>query len=127
MQIQIGLFDWAEANMIFHPELELLHFVPNEIKLESQWEGYWLNKAGRKAGMPDVHLPVARLNAIGQLYIGFVMEIKRDVSQRPRKDQQHFLDLLNHYGHFATSCHSEEEAIETLEWYLSLEKPKTEA
>lgn len=62
---QIKLFQWAEVNKQFVPELELLHHVPNEGK---RTNGALLKAAGLKTGVPDIVLPVSRRGFHG-LYI----------------------------------------------------------
>lgn len=71
--IQRALFDWREVMKGQHPELELLHAIPNGAglrhtvkrrfdgkKTRFSAEGYKLKREGMTAGIPDVHLPVAR-------------------------------------------------------------------
>lgn len=71
--IQRAVFDWRELMLAQHPELELLHAIPNGAglrhtvkrrldgkKTRFSAEGYKLKREGMTAGIPDVHLPVAR-------------------------------------------------------------------
>ena len=110
MQEQIKFFNWVEENKIFYPELELVFFCPNEVKVESKWEGFWLNRAGRIAGIPDIHFGVARIDG-AKLYIGLKIEFKRDAFQKPRENQLKFIEKFYRAGHFTTVCHSADEGI----------------
>lgn len=71
--IQVGLFAWRELAQARHPELELLHAIPNGAGLKHtvkrtasggktrfSAEGQKLRKEGLTSGIPDVGFPVAR-------------------------------------------------------------------
>ena len=69
-QEQRFLFQWAGLAEQQHPELKLLHHIPNGGKRDARTAAN-LKKEGVKAGVPDMCLPVAR----GQ-YHGLYIELK---------------------------------------------------
>ena len=88
---QRALFAWAKLNERSHPELALLHAIPNGGKRNPR-EAANLKAQGVKAGVPDICLPVPR-GGCASLYI----ELKRrqggrptqaQYTQRPHKDGQ---------------------------------------
>lgn len=56
---QTCLFRWAALESGAHPELALLHAIPNGGKW-SKSEAARMKAAGVKPGVPDMFLPVAR-------------------------------------------------------------------
>lgn len=111
---QQALFDWAKYAAGKYPELKLLFHIPNEGK-RSQIGGANLKAAGLSPGVPDICLPVAR-GCFNACYI----ELKKDNSCKTSKEQDKWLEMLWKAGNFTTVCHSADEAIKTLQVYLSL-------
>ncbi len=78
---QTCLFRWAALESGAHPELALLHAIPNGGK-RSKSEAARMKAAGVKPGVPDMFLPVAREGCHG-LYI----ELKRRDGGRVSTEQ----------------------------------------
>lgn len=110
---QALLFQWAEAAKAQIPELELLHAIPNFAKVSPRW-GAWMKAEGKKAGVPDVHLPVAR-GEYASLYI--------EMKVPPNKEtpaQIVWRERLNAAGNMAVVCRSFDEARGLIVGYLTL-------
>ena len=67
---QEALFSWAAYQTQRMPELEYLHHVPNGGKRDKA-TAIALKRQGVKAGVPDIHLPVAKGS-----YHGLYIELK---------------------------------------------------
>ena len=85
---QTCLFRWAALESGAHPELALLHAIPNGGK-RSKSEAARMKAAGVKPGVPDMFLPVAREGCHG-LYI----ELKRRDGGRVSPEQTAWMDAL---------------------------------
>lgn len=109
---QTCLFRWAAYCTAIHPELELLHAIPNGGK-RSKSEAARMRGAGVKAGVPDMFLPVARGGQHG-LYI----ELKRLEGGRVTKEQVEWMDALARQGYACAICHGWEKARQTILDYL---------
>lgn len=113
---QIALFTWAEFMQKQHPELALMHHIPN---------GGWRNPAeaakfkrmGVKAGIPDIFLPLATKTSHG-LYL----ELKRKTGGRLSEDQKAKIELLRAAGYRVEACKGFEEARKIIEGYLREER-----
>lgn len=110
-QEQIWLFEWADAMTAKHPELELMFHVPNEGK-RSKVTGALMRRAGLKAGVPDVFLPVARGG-----YHGLAIEMKTQKG-RPTANQLVWIERLRAQGWRAEICHGWQDAADTIRGYL---------
>ena len=122
---QVCVLDWAKRLEFQHPELELLHAIPNGAKLpynrDSRGRRYSpqaakLKAEGLRAGVPDLCLPVARHGMHG-LYI----ELKHG-RNKPSEEQVRMLDRLSEQGYLAVVCWEAEEAIETISEYLGIDR-----
>lgn len=109
---QMCLFTWAEACSAAHPELALLHAIPNGGK-RSISEAARMKKAGVKAGVPDMFLPVAREGCHG-LYI----ELKRRDGGRVSHRQVEWINALTRQGYKAALCLGWDAAREEIQRYL---------
>ena len=85
---QTCLFRWAALESGAHPELALLHAIPNGGK-RSKSEAARMKAAGVKPGAPDMFLPVAREGCHG-LYI----ELKRRDGGRVSTEQTAWMEAL---------------------------------
>jgi len=56
-QEQAALFEWARLSEKRHPELKLLHHIPNGGARDGR-TGAVLKRTGVKPGVPDICLPV---------------------------------------------------------------------
>ena len=109
---QKALFEWAGYMSNVHPELELLHHIPNGGH-RNKAEAAHLKQQGVKAGVPDLHLPVARGGCHG-LYI----ELKAH-GNKPTQNQKEWLRLLSEQNYKTAVCHGWEEAAEVILAYLT--------
>ena len=111
---QEALFNWAQYQYERYPELELLYHIPNGGKRDARTAAN-LKRQGVKAGVPDLHLPVARGG-----YHGLYIELKVG-SNKPTPLQKKWLSNLNKQGHLTVVCYGWQEAAEQLINYLELE------
>lgn len=109
---QTCLFRWAAYSLGAHPELKLLHAIPNGGK-RSKSEAARMKAAGVKAGVPDMFLPVARGGSHG-LYI----ELKRIKGGRVSAEQLAWMEELTREGYTCAVCHGWEEARKVIQTYL---------
>lgn len=109
---QMCLFQWAEACSGAHPELSLLHAIPNGGK-RSVSEAVRMKKAGVKAGVPDMFLPVPREGCHG-LYI----ELKRRDGGRVSHKQVEWMEALTRQGYKTALCLGWDAAREEIQKYL---------
>lgn len=115
-QEQIKLFTWAAENEATHPQLALLFAVPNFAGRLGKWtakHGGRLKAEGRKPGVPDVWLPVARRGCHG-----LVIEMKAG-KKKPTLAQLVWLDRLACEGWCAVVAYSAEQAIGMILRYLN--------
>lgn len=102
---------WARDSVVRHPELELLHHIPN---------GGWrrrvtaaiLKAIGAKPGVPDYCLPVPRGG-----YHGLYIEMKA-ARGRSSCSQRWWINKLSEQGYCAVICYGGTAAIYVTERYL---------
>ncbi len=110
---QEALFSWAGYQLGRYPELKLLYHIPNGGKRD-RGTAIALKRQGVKAGVPDLHLPVARGG-----YHGLYIELKVG-KNTATKNQKEWIEELLKQGYYATVCYGWEKAAETLINYLEL-------
>ena len=116
-QEQVALMEWAKRLEPQHPELALLYAIPN-------WHGHHSNpiqgartaREGRKPGVPDLCLPVAR-----QGYHGMYIEMKKVKGGRLRPEQIDWLSALNHQQYLAISSFGWVNAARAIAEYLDFD------
>lgn len=108
------LFRWTEYQLYRYPELELLYHVPNGGKRDAK-TATALKRQGVKAGVPDLHLPVAR-GEYNSLYI----EMKAG-KNRTTKAQDKWIEKLRQQGNKVIICYTWQQAAEELVNYLNSE------
>ena len=110
---QAAVMEWVNVIGIqkYH-ELELLYHIPNGGK-RNKLIAVQLKKEGVKAGVLDLHLPVAR-GGYHSLYI----EMKIKPNKLTTK-QATFKKLAEDQGNRCEVCYSMNEAIAMLQEYLS--------
>lgn len=108
---QEALFWWAEYQIGRMPELEYLHHVPNGGKRDKATAAA-LKRQGVKAGVPDIHLPVARGG-----YHGLYIELKAGKNTTTKKQEQ-WLSFLGQQGYYTAVCYGWQIAAELIEKYL---------
>nr|DAL99745.1 MAG TPA: Nuclease [Caudoviricetes sp.] len=109
------LMRWARETEIVHPELALLHHIPNGGK-RNPAEAAHLKRLGVKAGVPDLCLPVARGG-----FHGLYIELKAG-KNRPTEMQKTWIDALSAQGFAAFVCYGAAYARKVIEAYLKGEK-----
>ena len=113
-QEQRTVISWAEKCAGQWPELHLLYHIPNGGERVGK-EGALLCAEGVKAGVPDLHLPVARGG-----FHGLWIEMKKsNHSNPPSAKQKRWIGALRREGHRVEVCYGAEEAIAVLQDYLA--------
>ena len=112
---QRALFEWAALREGKWPELSLLHHIPNGGS-RNKAEAARLKLEGVKAGVPDIHLPVAR-GPYHSLYI----EMKRVKGGRVSPAQKLFMRKAEAYGNKCVVCRGFDEAVKAITDYMELE------
>ena len=107
---QMEIFLWADRLSKWIPELKLMYHVPNEGK---RTNGAVLKKAGLKAGVPDICLPVAR-RGYNALYI----ELKYG-SGKLTKAQKDFVKKLKRENNLVKVAYGADQAEEIIRHYLA--------
>jgi hypothetical protein len=106
------VIEWARLSEGKWPELALLHHIPNGGSRDIR-EAKKLQRMGVRAGVADLHLPVAR----GPWH-GLYIEMKYD-DGRLRKAQKGFLKLAAEQGVYCVACFTAEDAIGVIRQYVS--------
>ena len=106
---------WCELQSRKYPELSLMFAIPNGGQRSITTAGK-LKKEGVKAGIPDLHLPVAR----GEYHSLFI-EMKAG-KNKATKLQVAMMEALEKVGNKCVVCYGAKEAIEATLEYLGGEK-----
>lgn len=114
---QETLFQWVGYQQRKYPELKLLYHIPNGGKRDVR-TAVNLKRQGVKAGIPDLHLPVARGG-----YHGLYIELKVG-SNKATNYQKEWLAELTKQGYLAVVCYGWQQAAEQLVNYLELDTVK---
>lgn len=109
---QTALFRWAAYSQGAHPELMLMHAIPNGGSRDPR-EAHNLKLQGVKPGVPDICLPVPR-----GPYHGLYIELKRQKGGRLSEEQKAWLNRLNRVGYRAVVCNGFEAAKDEILDYL---------
>lgn len=115
---QTLLFEWAHYATARAPELGLLFAIPNfsgRLGKATARHGGSLNREGRKKGVPDVFLPVAR-----GPYHGLFLEMKRLDGGRLSPEQRSWIDALRSMDYRVEVCAGWEQAKRVLCEYLGV-------
>ena len=121
---QKAVVQWAQYRSEFVPALRLLHAIPNggsRSKRQDPRTGRWYSPEANRfkamgvvAGIPDLHLPVARKG-----YHSLYIEVKA-AGGKVSDDQTEMIRLLEAEGNLCKVCVGRGEAIETLIDYLDI-------
>ena len=114
---QEHIFTWATMMEGREPRLRLLSASMNGILTTAQF-GAKLKRLGRKAGFPDLFLPVRGYASCPGLFI----ELKRRVGGKVSPEQIAWHDLLEDQGYTVKTCHGAQSAIDTIKQYLDMEE-----
>jgi len=113
-QEQVVIFKYAAMLSRKYPKLNLMFHVPNGGS-RNKAEAANLKQQGVKAGVPDIVLPVAR-----GLYHGLFIEFK--VGTNKLTPEQHdWLEALKAEDYCAVCVNGWENAVKTIEQYISLQ------
>ena len=108
---QQAVIHWAKMTAGCWPALELLHHIPNGGS-RNKVEAAKLKRMGVLAGVPDLHLPVARAG-----YNGLYIEMKYG-NGRLLASQKEFLIRAARFNNYCAVCYTAEDAIAVLQNYL---------
>jgi hypothetical protein len=119
---QVALFAWADDPVVQEtwPELDALYAIPNEsfgIR-----DGAEKKARGRRKGMLDVCLPVARRAPDGSVYGSCYIEMKA-LTGSVRESQQERIRILRARGNFVDVAMSANAGKALLIMYLGFPKP----
>jgi hypothetical protein len=112
---QSALFAWARIEARRDARLELLHAIPNGMAVSSIAEARRAKRTGRKAGVPDMCLPVPAKG-----FHGLYIELKRTggTACDVKPEQSRWLEALNGHGYRAVVAYGWEEAVAMIKAYL---------
>ena len=112
---QERIIRWADEESGI-PELAWLHHSPNgghrHVAVAAK-----MKRMGTRAGWPDLVLPVRR-----GCYVGFALELKVG-KNKPTDTQLAWIDHLAREGWYCSIQWGADNAIDEIEWYLSLGVP----
>ena len=108
---QQALFQWAKLAQAKHPELSLLHSIPNGGKRNAR-EASRLKREGALAGVSDIFLPVSRKG-----FHGLYIELKVK-GGKLSDNQKWWTEETSKQGYYSTVCFGWVEAKEIIERYL---------
>ena len=113
-QEQVALFEWAAWMARKHPDLLLMHAIPNGGKRDIRTAAR-LKAEGVKPGVPDIFLPVPKDGKHG-LYI----ELKRSRGGTVSKEQEAWIRALSAQEYVCAVCHGHREAIKVITDYMGI-------
>lgn len=111
--IQATLIRWAELQARKHPQLYLLHAIPNGGK-RNKIIAAKLKAEGVQPGVPDLFLPVAMDG-----YHGLYLEMKTPTGT-VSKHQKQWIGALKHQGYRVEVCRSWHYAAAIICAYLNI-------
>jgi hypothetical protein len=114
-ELQAELMRWAKRYEDNYPELWLLHAIPNGGKRNVK-DAVKLKREGVKAGVPDLFMPVARME-----YHGLYIEMK-NTEGRLTERQREWQERLKKQNYAVLTCHSDIEAKAQIVKYLNSQK-----
>ena len=110
---QENVISWCFHHERLYPGLKWIHHCPNGGKRQRA-EATRLKAQGVKAGVPDLHLPIAK----GK-YIGLYIEMKYDKGTI-QKSQKEWVAGMVAAGHYACFCYGYDNAVKVIEEYVNL-------
>ena len=113
-QEQVALFEWTAWMARRHPDLLLMHAIPNGGKRDIRTAAR-LKAEGVKPGVPDIFLPVPKNGKHG-LYI----ELKRSRGGTVSKEQEAWIRALSAQEYVCAVCHGHREAIRVITDYMGI-------
>lgn len=115
--MQVEVFRHARMK---YPILETLMFAVPNARACSPRQGNWLKKEGVTAGVPDIVILVPR-----GLFHFMTIEMKLPKYESHRSSglsdlQIKFMYECNKIGGHSIACHSTQEALDIIDWYMGL-------
>src|SRR5687767_13281858 len=101
---QCLVFAWAQVMGGRYPELGVMFAVPNFAKITPRW-GAYMKAEGKKSGVPDIVLPVARGG-----YHSLFVEMKRADGGVTYAAQEAWHLALTDQGNYVAICEGAEAA-----------------
>ncbi len=95
--------------------IDIVH-IANEGKRSARY-GAELKRLGMRKGFPDLFIPKALKG-----FHGLFIELKRDVTRKPTKEQLQWISKLNAEGYYATVCYGADAAIREIQKYFKSER-----
>ena len=97
---------------------DYIYAIENESGGTTPQKGARAKKAGKKAGVSDLHLPVPIYP-----YCGLWIEMKRNIVKGKAKPkitlfQQEWINKMRKQGHYAVVCFGADEAIDIIKRYV---------
>ena len=111
---QAALVRWSELASHRHPELRLLHAIPNGGN-RNIVTAKKLKAEGVKPGVPDLCLPVPIVQ-----YAGLYIELKRRKGGRLSDEQTWWIAELRRQGYRVEVCRGWDKARAAIETYLGI-------
>ncbi len=108
---QIALFKWIFAV----PEIRDVAFHIMNGGAKDPIKGAIYRRAGVRAGVPDIFIPVPR-----GTFHGMFIELKADATKRATVEQVEMISRFGRNGYYALVCHGCMAAKEAIEGYLRL-------
>lgn len=110
---QVAIFEWSEYMVNLRwSMLAYMFAIPNGGWRAIKTAG-WMKAEGVKAGVPDIHFPVAKGG-----FHGLYIEMKFG-KNKPTESQEDYIKFLKERGYAVAVCYGFDEAVAVLEWYLN--------
>ena len=109
---QVTFIQWCRLQAKKYPELNLMFAIPNGGQRAATTAAK-LKREGVLAGVPDLHLPIARG---GHHSLFIEMKVGKN---RPTKHQELMMQRLQEAGNLCLVCYSAKEAIDATTNYLT--------
>ena len=91
--------------------IDCIH-IANEGKRTARY-GAELKRMGMRKGFPDMFILYAKNG-----FHGLFIELKKDVTSKPTKEQVQWISKLNAAGYYATVCYGADAAIREIKKYF---------
>jgi len=123
-QEQCALIQRCQVMEHKYPELKLIYAIPNGQIGGNARLGQWMKNEGKRAGVPDLCLPVMReeelpLRGVRVIRPALYIEMKKR-GKKLEPSQKEFIPLLQEAGNKVVVCFSADEAWREIEEYLKL-------
>lgn len=124
---QVALFCALNYLSQWYPDLEFIYATPNggsrgDTEKSRKIEGGKMKAEGVKPGVPDIFVPLPRLNVGNNtLYPGMYIEMKTvDGGDGGSDNQKRYMEFLKSKHFYVVLCNGHIEALKQIRWYLEL-------